>query len=433
MTVCTKVRGMRVGPGLTGQPTWGGLGCADGRRQGALRLDTMLRGVRAGLPRTRAHWERRCDSLGSPSNLAVLGATWSPCVPTSPLLWEPAGGDIDLMSLYRIDDRELKAVPTTTFHEQGLQERRDLQKLIINQPNVLGGDMFIVDEEFENWSDSSRRIDLLAIDSDGTLAVIELKRTQDPGHMELQALRYAAMVANITFEQLTEAHQAFMEDQGLDGDAASKLDEFLIEKEIQRDDIQTAKPRIILVAPGFPPELATSVLWLNDSGLDIRCIRLILYRSDCNLFVDASQLIPLAEADDYLVQVRRRAEEVESVTRQRRPPTPNVLFNHGRIRGGEEIKLFSPYFSDSNDFDIDDSQWRAHFGPEPSARRNVNWNGTAYSLTNLSVLLRDKHSVPFPNVGFSAYWYWCLVDEPDKALAELANSLHAGSSDNKPG
>ena len=135
-------------------------------------------------------------------------------------------------------------------------------------------------------------------------------------------------------------------------------------------------------APGFPPELATSALWLNDSGLDIRCVRLILYHSDESLFVDASQLIPLAEADDYLVRARRKAEEVESVTRQRRPPTPNVLFDHGRIKGGEEIKLYSPYFADSDDFDFDDSKWRAHFGPEPSARRNVNWNETAYSLTN---------------------------------------------------
>ncbi len=337
------------------------------------------------------------------------------------------------MSLYRIDDRELKAVPTTTFQEQGLLERRDLQQLIINQPSALGSDMFIVDEEFGNWSDSSRRIDLLAIDSDGTLAVIELKRNEDPGHMDLQALRYAAMVANTTFEQLTEAHQAFIVSQGLDGNAASRLDEFLNEKEIQRDDLQTAKPRIILVAPGFPPELATSVLWLNDSGLDIRCVRLLLYESEEKLFIDASQLIPLPEADDYFVQVRKRAEEVESVTGQRRPPTPNVLFNHGRIKGGEEIKLYSPYFSDSDDFDFDDSKWRAHFGSEPSARRNVNWNGTAFSLTSLSVLLRDKHSVPFPDVGFSAYRWWCLVDEPDKSLAELADSLHAGLSRTKPG
>ena len=127
------------------------------------------------------------------------------------------------MSLYRIDDKELKVVPTSTFQAQGLQERRDLQQLIINQPGALGsGHVHRRRGVRELVPDSSRRIDLLAIDSDGTLAVIELKRNEDPGHMDLQALRYAAMVANITFEQLTEAHQAFIVSQGLEGRRAKQ-------------------------------------------------------------------------------------------------------------------------------------------------------------------------------------------------------------------
>lgn len=332
------------------------------------------------------------------------------------------------MSLYRIDDKELKAVPTTSFQAQGLQERRDLQQLIINQPGALGSDMFIVDEEFGNWSDSSRRIDLLAIDSDGTLTVVELKRTEDPGHMDLQALRYAAMVANITFEQLTEAHQAFIEDQGLDGDAASRLDEFLNEKEIQRDDLQTAKPRIFLVAPEFPPELATSVLWLNDSGLDIRCVRLLLYCSDGNLFVDASQVIPLPEAGDYLVRMREKAEEIETVTRQRRALTSTILIENNIVEGGERIMLYAPSLHEPGDFDASDSKWQANFGPNPWARRNVEWDSESYSLTKLSEHLRDSHDVPLPEGTLSAYWFWCLVDRPGTSLAALADSLHSGST-----
>ena len=337
------------------------------------------------------------------------------------------------MSLYRIDDKELRAVPTTTFQEQGLRERQDLQQLIINQPSALGSDLFIVTEEFENWSDSSRRIDLLAIDSDGTLTVIELKRNEDPGHMDLQALRYAAMVANITLEQLTEAHQAFGEAQGLDGDASSRLDEFLNDQEIRRDDLQTAKPRIVLVAPEFPTELTTSVLWLNDVGLDIRCVRLLLYRSDGNVFVDASQVIPLPEADDYLVRVREKAEEVETVTRQRRALTSTVLVEHNVIQGGERIMLYPANLYEPGEFDASDDRWQASFGPNPLVRRNVEWNGDAYSLTKLSEHLRDKHGVPLPEGTLSAYWFWCLVDRPGTSLAALADSLHAGSTTQQRG
>ena len=37
-----------------------------------------------------------------------------------------------------------------------------------------------------------RRIDLLGNDRDTNLVIIELKRNDDSGHMELQAIRYAA-------------------------------------------------------------------------------------------------------------------------------------------------------------------------------------------------------------------------------------------------
>ena len=326
------------------------------------------------------------------------------------------------MSLYRIDDKALEAVPATTFQEQGLQERRDLQQLIINQPSALGSDMFIITEEFENWSDSSRRIDLLAIDEDGTLAVIELKRDEDPGPMELQAVRYAAMVANITLDQLVDAHQAFRQARGLNGDASSRLDEYLSEKEVNRDDLQTAKPRIILVAPDFPTELATSVLWLNDSGLDIRCVRLLLYLADNQLFIDAAQVIPLPEADDYLVRVREKAEEVETVTRRRRKRTSNVLVENGVIKGGEEIMLYAPHLQELGDFDVNDPQWHARFGPDPFVRHNVEWDGEAYSLSGLTVHLHRQHAAPLQNVA-NAYWHWCLVENPKMSLYELADSL----------
>ena len=335
-----------------------------------------------------------------------------------------ATGNPDPMSLYRIDDNAMEPVPETSFHTEGLQERRDLQQLVINQPSALGSDLFIVKDEFENWSDSARRIDLLAIDEDGTLTVVELKRDENPGPMELQALRYAAMVANTTFEQLVDAHKKFGESRGLDGDASSRIDEFLSDKEVNRDDLQTAKPRIILVAPDFPTELATSVLWLNDAGLDIRCVRLLLYRAGDQLFVDTGQVIPLPEADDYLVRVRERekAEEVEKVTRRRRARTSKILVDSGLIRGGEKIMLYARNLNESDDFDLSDPKWHAQFIPDRLGwRKNVEWLGSDYSLSSLTTLLRDQHAAPIPFIG--PYLCWCLVDQPGASLAELANSL----------
>ena len=90
------------------------------------------------------------------------------------------------MPLYELTRDSIVAVPETTFARRGIAERRDLQRPPRQHPSVLGDGLLIVAEEFGDWDDSRRRIDLLAVDDAGDLVVIELKRTEDGGHMELQ-------------------------------------------------------------------------------------------------------------------------------------------------------------------------------------------------------------------------------------------------------
>lgn len=40
--------------------------------------------------------------------------------------------------------------------------------------------------------------------------VVELKRTDDGGHMELQAIRYAAMVSSMVFADVVAAYHAHL-------------------------------------------------------------------------------------------------------------------------------------------------------------------------------------------------------------------------------
>lgn len=48
----------------------------------------------------------------------------------------------------------------------------------------------VIAEELRQWEEARRGIDLLALGLPGRLVVIELKRTEDGGHMDLQSLRY---------------------------------------------------------------------------------------------------------------------------------------------------------------------------------------------------------------------------------------------------
>lgn len=212
------------------------------------------------------------------------------------------------MPLYRWNTDNLEAVPPTTFEAEQLQEA-SLQRLLRDQPDVLEEGLFIIAEEFSNWQDSSRSIDLLALDGEGNLVVVELKRTQTGDHSELQAIRYAAMVANMRLDQIVDAHRAYLAKRGRDEDASVQVLNHLRVADEEDAEIHTKRPRIILASAGFSTELTTSVLWLNSSDLNITCIRFRLYRNGNDILVDADQVIPLPEASDYLVRVREREEE----------------------------------------------------------------------------------------------------------------------------
>ncbi len=77
--------------------------------------------------------------------------------------------------------------------------------------------------------------------------------------------------------------------------------------------------RIILVAADFSRELTTTVLWLNERDIDIRCIRMRPYRWQERTFVDVQQILPLPEASDYQVKVREKAIEKRAAEKKFNP------------------------------------------------------------------------------------------------------------------
>ena len=80
------------------------------------------------------------------------------------------------MPLYEVGAQGLIPRPTADFAALAMYERADLQRLLRDDIFALGEDLLVIAEEFGNWEDARRRIDLLALDKSGRLVVIELKR-----------------------------------------------------------------------------------------------------------------------------------------------------------------------------------------------------------------------------------------------------------------
>lgn len=184
----------------------------------------------------------------------------------------------------------------------------DLQRLLRQRIDVIAPDTLVIAEEFCEWDESKRRIDLLGVDREANLVVIELKRTEDGGHMELQAIRYAAMTSAMTFSKAVEVFANYLKQNDSKDDAATALLQFL-NWDDANEDLFGRDVRIVLVSAEFSKEITTSVLWLNEHSLDIRCVRLRPYVLESRVLLDVQQVIPLPEADAYTVQLKKKAEE----------------------------------------------------------------------------------------------------------------------------
>lgn len=203
----------------------------------------------------------------------------------------------------------------TSFANEGIQERAHLQAALRDHIDLIDDDLHVIAEEFGDFEGASRRIDLLCLDRQCKLVVVELKRTADGGHMELQALRYAAMISTMTFIQVVRAYAKYRKSRGVaDHTQDTARDDLRTWLELDNDE-EPVIPRevgIVLASEDFSQEITTTVLWLNEfHDFDIRCVRLSPYKLKDRLLLDVQHVIPLPEASAYTVRVREKENAVK--------------------------------------------------------------------------------------------------------------------------
>jgi len=216
------------------------------------------------------------------------------------------------MPIFELGSEGLVPAESTSFQGEKLREREDIQRVLRERIDALDSNLLVLAEEFSDWQDSSRRIDLLCLDSSANLVVVELKRSEDGGFMELQAIRYAAMVSSMSFGQAVETLARWRNRSNPDTDQAKQDTLSFLGWDEPDEDSFARETRIILVSADFSKELTTSVMWLRDNyDLDVRCVRLKPYKlSDGRVLLDIQQLIPLPEATDFQTKlgVKKLAE-----------------------------------------------------------------------------------------------------------------------------
>ena len=196
------------------------------------------------------------------------------------------------------DNKVEKFIEESKFSELGIWERTHMEEWISKYPQILGEDLLTITTEYAKFDKTNNRLDILAIDTDGKIVVIELKRDTADKFVDLQAIHYAAYCSTLNYDQIVQMMVDYKkESKEL---IESEIKSFILNGDFSDFDNQ---PRIMLVANDFREETLAAVLWLRESGIDITCVKLEPYKIEGKIAINSEIILPLPEAKDFIIQV----------------------------------------------------------------------------------------------------------------------------------
>lgn len=302
-------------------------------------------------------------------------------------------------------------IEETTYKSLGLLEF-DLEQFILKNPEVVFEDETLMIVGQQVLDRRYNRCDLVAVDVNGNLITVEIKR--DAGDavgrseaFEMQAVRYTATLSTIdTKDKLVEdIFRPYLVN-------VKKLEAHEVETEILRlenflgevpDSKFNRQQRIVLIASSFDDECLGACAWLSKNGIEISAISLMphvltLADGSTTHLINVHKVIPIPVYGDYVTSLRHvdQAKKTPSPTAKRRKlPETKWMLEKGLIAPGQQIRL--RFFEDVGYATIVDG-------------RNVSYNGEILSYYAWGCKISGWTSI-------NIYSYACVED--GKTLDEI--------------
>lgn len=235
----------------------------------------------------------------------------------------------------------------------GRINEKEFEDHLAATPNLLGEELLVLGRQLIDFAEDNKRLDLLAIDTEGEIVLIELKVDHDFAFTDLQALAYAGAYAD---RPITHFAQTLVRSCASSGDASIRANAGLdvgagldsakaaIANFLDLTDFEEWHPskqiRIKLVAPGFPRRVLSNVRWLGDVyGLAIEAIRAQLFELGDHRQIYFERLLPLPGSEDFDLSIREREESIRRENKQRRKAVFSLLVTNGVLIDGDRLWL----------------------------------------------------------------------------------------------
>ncbi len=329
-----------------------------------------------------------------------------------------------------------EAVPATPISlAEARLEKQHLQEWVLQHPQILGGDVKIVSFEFGNWTGSGGgsshdRLDVLGLDVEGRLVVVELKRDKAPDTVDMQALKYSALVSRFTREDVDKVHTQFLTrkrgEQVSVETAAAELDEWAT---INEDNLRV--PRMMLMASSFPRPITATIVFLHQQlGLDVQLLAFQAYRTDDRVLLTVSQHYPPPDIEEFVLSpevVEAKQQRTAKSSKKREATTVSRLIGAKVIEDGAPLTFRSPFQNITPQVDAwiaaDPLRGRATWQNEVTKPLIWEADGDGYTPTGLTSRILKEAA----DYSSAVQGPVCWLDDNGLTLVELADTIPAGS------
>ncbi|MBO1511149.1 hypothetical protein [Metabacillus bambusae] len=256
--------------------------------------------------------------------------------------------------MYNIQENKAIKVDAVTFSELQMLEN-DIEELLRCNIDMVCDEeesMLIVGRQVRNAHHG--RSDLTAVDNNGNIVLIEIKRDRKniesrKEAFEFQAIRYAASYATIEdpedlvnkiYAPYIEKYRTEFENKSLTSTELGnrKLTEFLHVNGAEANFNKNQK--VILVASEFDEQTLSAVAWLNSNGVNISCYKLIPYKINGDVYINVEKLLPLNDYHDYYVDFLEKTTALKKTGKKlsrRNLPKIDSMLEWGVVKAGDTI------------------------------------------------------------------------------------------------
>ena len=186
-----------------------------------------------------------------------------------------------------------------------LVSENELEEIIQDNVDMLNTNWLIIGRQVLTAFNSY--IDLLAIDNNGLLIIIELKKDKTPRDVVAQALDYASWVRSLGSEDIAAIYENFMQTYKPNKETKS-LDEVFKEKfnySLEEDDLN-ADHQVVIVASSLDSSTERIISYLADSGISINIVFFKVLEDEGRRYLSRAWFFDPQEAESKTISYRQK-------------------------------------------------------------------------------------------------------------------------------